>query len=101
MTSLEELKRKKLEQLQAQQQQEAQVAQQVQMLETAVRQVLTKEALERYGNLKAAHPEKAIQLLAVLGQLIQTQNIKQITDEQLKQILLQFNQKKEFKITRK
>ncbi len=110
MTTVEELKRKKLEQMMMAQQQsaqmqaenEAQLAQQIEMLEMAVKQLLTKEALQRYGNLKSAHPEKAVQLLVGIGQLMQTHNIKQITDEQLKQLLMQITpEKKEFKIIRK
>jgi programmed cell death protein 5 len=59
--------------------------------------------LERYGNLKVAHTEKAIRVLAALGQLIQAGQIKsQITDKQFKEILKRLEpEKKDFKITRK
>ena len=108
---LEELKKKKLMELQKQQQsamqqqmqEEAQLQEQLQQLEAVVKQYLTKEALIRYGNIKAAHPEKQVQLLAVLGQLIQAGQIKEkLTDEQLKEILKKLTpEKKEFKIKRK
>ncbi len=71
----------------------------IQQLEMVVKQTLTKEALERYGNIKAASPEKAVQLLVVLGQAIQAGQIQQIDDDKLKEILMQLTpEKKEFKI---
>jgi programmed cell death protein 5 len=103
MDELEELKKKKLQELQQKQQesmhqqvqQEAQLQQQIQQLEQAVKQFFTKEALERYGNLKAAHPEKAVKLLVVLAQLSQSGKItNQVTDDQLKALLKQMDPKK-------
>jgi programmed cell death protein 5 len=83
-------------------QKQAELRQQIQQLEMLVKQRMTKEALERFGNIKSAHPEKAIQLLAVLGQAIQSGQIdEQIDDEQLKDILIRLTpEKKEFKIRR-
>ena len=106
MDELEALRQKKLQELQAQQQQQAneqvQLAQQVESLENLVKPKLTKEALQRYGNLKSAHPEKAVQLLVIIAQAIQQSNIAQITDAQLKELLMKITPKqKEFKITRK
>lgn len=106
MDELEAIKRKKLEELKSQQQEQlheqAQLQQQIEALERVVKQKLTKEALQRYGNLKTAHPEKAMQLLAVIGQLLQTHRIDQITDGQLREILIQIQpEKKEFRIKRK
>lgn len=103
---LEELKRKRLEQLKEQQQEqiqeEAQLEQQIQQLEAIVKQYLTKEALERYGNIKTAQPDKAVQVLAILGQLIQTGRVQKVDDHLFKEILLKITPKKrEFKITRK
>ena len=105
MEELEQLKKKRLEQMQSEQLQhfneEAELQQQVEALEDIVRARLTKDALQRYGNLKTAHPEKAIQLLAVLAQAIQAGQIKQVNDDQLRFILGKLSEKKEFKITRK
>ena len=103
---IEEIKRRKLEEIQSayneQLQQQAEIQQQVLALESFVKARLTKEALARYGNLKTAHPEKALQLLAILAQAIRTQNIKQINDEQLKDLLKRMEPKKhDFKIKRK
>ena len=97
MTDLEELKRKKLEELQGQQQydpEEAEIQQQIAQLEILVKGVLTKKALERYGNLKTAHPELAVQLLILLSQAIQTNHIKTIDDEALKNLLMRLQPKK-------
>ncbi len=106
MDELEEIRQKKLAELQAQQQQQiqqqAQMQQQIEQLEQIVRQFLTKEALQRYGNLKAAHPEKAVQILVLLGQAAQQGQIKEkITDAEFKNLLQRLApQKKEFKIKR-
>lgn len=110
MPTLEEIKRKKLEELmrfqqeklQEQSQQQVQMQQQIEQMEEIVRQFLTKEALERYGNLKTAHAEKAIQLLVVLLQAIQRGQIKnKIDDSMLKKVLEQMTPKKrEIKIKR-
>lgn len=111
MTDLEELKRRRMEELQSQitaQQTEdlreqIQLQKQVAMLESIARQKMTREAVTRYGNLKSAHPEKAIQIIAILAQAIQQGQItEQVTDEKLKSLLIQLEPpKKEFKITKK
>jgi len=105
MDELEELKKKRLAELQQNQQEQiqeaAQLQQQVAMIESMVKQKLTKDALQRYGNIKAVDEEKAIQALLILAQLIQTKNINQINDDQFKQILMKLQKpKKEFKIKR-
>jgi len=109
MDDIEEIRKKKMEELQklqaestnqqAQEQQEMQ--QQIAQLEGIVKQTFTKEALERYGNLKSAHPDKAVQLLVILAQSIQTGQIKSVDDNSLKEILKKLDpEKKEFKIKR-
>ena len=97
---LMELQQQQEEQLQNQSQEQQQMQAQLEQLETVVKQFLTKEALQRYGNLKTAHQEKAVQLLVILGQAIQQGQIKEkITDERLKEILKQLQpEKKEFTI---
>lgn len=110
MNELDELKKRRLEQLRsahqeqlkAQLQEESELQQQIEALEEVVRARLTKEALQRYGNLKTAHPEKAVQLLAVLGQAIQTGQLRHmVDDEQLKKILEKLSEKRDFKIMRR
>lgn len=111
MTDIEELKRKRMEELRQQiaaQQSESlkeqiQLQRQINMLEDIAKQKMTKEAIQRYGNLKSAHPEKAIQILAIIAQAVQQGQITEmITDEQLKGFLIQITpEKKEFKINKK
>lgn len=60
---------------------------------------MTKEAIERYGNLKSAHPEKAIHAITVIIQLIQSNQLTQkLSDEDFRSILIQLEQKKDFKL---
>lgn len=110
MDELKEIKKRKLMEFQAQQQnaiqgqaeEQQQIQNQVEQLEGLVKQFLTKEALERYGNLKTVHQEKAIKILAIFGQMIQTGQIKsKINDIQFRDILKKLDPpKKEFKIKR-
>ena len=98
---LEELKKAQLEQLQQQSQEEEQMKQQLEQLEAIVKQALTKEALQRYGNLKADFPERTAQLLVVLAQAIQSGQINKIDDNTLKEILKKITpEKKDIKIKR-
>lgn len=70
-------------------------------LENAVKSVMTKEAVERFGNIKAVNPEKAVQVLMVLSQLMNAGRIKEVTDSVLKDVLVQLEPaKREFKIKR-
>jgi len=109
MDELEEIRQRKMEDLQRQlqlegpQTEEAQVQQQLEALESLVRNFLDKDALARYGALKTAHPEKASQLLLILGQAIHSGTVKEkLTDEQLKDILRKITpQKKDTRIQRK
>ena len=98
---LEELKNAQLGQLQQQTQEEEQLKQQIQQLEMIVKQALTEEALERYGNLKAAFPERAVQVLVILTQALQSGQITQVDDDTLKEILKKISpEKKDIKIKR-
>ena len=110
MATLEETKRKKLEELmrfqqeklQQQANEQSQMQQQIEQMEGIVRQFFTKEALARYGSLKTAHHEKALQLLLILFQAIQKGQIQgKVDDSTLKKILEQLTpKKKEIKIKR-
>ncbi|MBI2660033.1 hypothetical protein HYX07_02635 [Candidatus Woesearchaeota archaeon] len=111
MPALDEIRKRKLEELmrlqmnassrasqeklQEQAEQQAHIQQQIEHMESVARQFLAKEALSRYGNLKAAHQEKALQLLIVLFQAIQKGQIKgKIDDLTLRKILEQLTPKK-------
>jgi len=88
---------------QSSEEEQKKLQQQVEMLENIARQFMTTAAISRYGNLKAAHPEKAVQLIAFIAQAAQSGQIKEkLTDEKLKELLVQMQPKqREFKFTRK
>ena len=110
MSNLDEIRKRKLEQLmqlqqeklQHQAQEQTQIQQRIELMENAVKQFLAKDALERYGNLKTAHQEKALQLLVALFQAIQKGQIQsKIDDSTLKKVLEQLTpKKKEIRIKR-
>jgi len=99
----EEIKNMKMEEIQAQINEQAELQKQVQQLENTIKPYLSKEAVSRYSNLKAAHPDKAIQILLVIFQGIQAGKITGVIgDEDFKGLLLQLKQpKKEFNVVRK
>ena len=72
-------------------------------IENIAKQHMTAEAITRYGTLKSAHPQKALQSIALIAQLVSQNQIKeQITDQQFKSLLLQLEpEKKETRIIRK
>lgn len=102
MDELEEIRKKRMEELQQrcvqeamqQNQQEAQIQQQLQQIEGIIKQKMSKEALQRYSNIKAADPEKAAQLSLIMAQFLQTGKLNKIDDETLKQILIKVTPKK-------
>jgi DNA-binding TFAR19-related protein (PDSD5 family) len=97
----DQIRRNQFEQLQQHSQEQDQLQQQIQQLENAVKQAFTKEALERYGNLKIAYPDRAVQLLVILSQAIQSGQINIVDDKMLKEILKKINpEKKEINIKR-
>jgi DNA-binding TFAR19-related protein (PDSD5 family) len=93
----EEIRKRKIEQLTRQQESQNQLAK----AEHGIKQFLTGDALVRYGNIKAANPELAEQLIMVLAQLLQSGQLAKVDDATLKKILHQFTQKKEIRIIRK
>ncbi len=72
-------------------------------IEAVAKQYMSPEAILRYGNLKSAHQQKAIQSIALVAQLGSQNQIKEkITDDQFKQLLLRLEpEKRETKIVRK
>ena len=84
------------------QQKQLQLLKQIEVLEIAIKKYMTKEAMTRYGTLKAVHPDSAMQALVVLTQLIQAKRITQkLSDKEFKSILMQIQQpKKQFNIKR-
>ena len=107
MDELEEIRQRRVaelqEQLQSQMiqqnQEEQEVRSKIGQLETFVKPRLTRDALIRYGNIKTAFPDKAVQVLVILYQAMTKRNINQINDEELKELLKELEpKKKEFKI---
>ncbi len=111
MNDLEDIKRKKIEELQgkyiAQQKKEIkkqiQLQQQIELLENIAKQFMSKDAISRYGNLKSAHPEKAIQSIALIAQAVESGQLKEkLDDDSFKRLLQQITpEKKEFRFNRK
>lgn len=84
--NLEEIKQRRMmemqqAQMQSQVQEQMKLQQQVQEIEGVVKQMLSKEALSRYGNIRAADPEKALQIIVLLAQLIQQGKIQGTIDD--------------------
>ena len=77
--------------------------QQIELIENTAKMYLDKVALQRYGNLKIAHQEKALQIATIIVQAVQEGTIRQpIADNELKLLLANLQQpKKEFKFMRK
>lgn len=101
---IDQIKERKMQDIQDQlqsQSEEAQLQAQVEQLEAIVKSRMTGDALVRYGNIKVAHPEKAIQVLVILSQFIQGGKVSKVDDRFLKVLLERITQKKEFKIRRK
>lgn len=111
MPDIEEIRRRKLEELQRQieAQEQAQLEeelerQQFEIQKRAIlRRILTHEARSRLTNIKMVKPEYAEQIELQLIQLAQTGKLRgQITEEQLKKMLLQIEGKRrEIRIRRK
>jgi len=69
-------------------------AQQIQMLEQIAKSHLTKDAFQRYGNLRAANPEFAVRVLMVVAQYLEKTKTSQMDDRQFKSLLKQIVPKK-------
>jgi len=109
---LERIRQEKLRALQAQASQpnpeeeaEARLAEEVTSLELMVKPRLSREALNRYSNLKVAHPELALKVLLIVAQALQTGQLGQeeISDQAFMDLLRRIDllEKKDFRITRK
>ena len=77
--------------------------QQITALENIAKRYMTNEAISRYGTLKSAHPELAIQVIAIIAQGVEMGQIQEkISDEQFKDLLMRIQKpKKDIKIQRK
>lgn len=100
MGDIEELRRRRLQQLARQQsqeqlQQDLQQREMERQIKLIVDKILTPQAKERLGNIRAARPEYARQIEILMIQLAQSGRLpKQIDDSQLREILKQISEKK-------
>ncbi len=80
----------------------AQLKEQMELLEVEMKNYLSKEALSRYGNLKSAYPEKALQVVVLMSQIIQSGHLNQrINDLDFKRLLTELDKnKKDFKFVK-
>ncbi len=92
--NIDALKRKKLEELAAHQQEEEELKQELFKAEAAIKTLMTREAIVRFGNIKAADPEKAMQITAVIINLVNSGQVRSVDDEILKRILATITPKK-------
>ena len=89
---IQDIRNNKIKELEQQQK----IAQQINQLESLAKQYMTKEAIERYSNLKVAHQELAINVISLIAKAVKTNQLKQkITDQQFKDILVEINPNKE------
>lgn len=102
--NLEEIRQKKIKELQSQMDEKAaeeqRAIQQINAIESVARQAMTPEAIARYSTLKTAHPEKALQAIALIAQAAtKNQLAEKVTDEQFKTLLIKMEpEKKQTKI---
>ena len=67
------------------------IQQQMASLENIAKRHLTKDALSRFGNIKIAHPEKAVQLLLAIAKIVES-GYNEVDDIMLKEILSGFQE---------
>ena len=72
------------EQIQA----EFELAKNLKIIENISKSKMSKEAISRYGNLKIAHPEKAVKVISFVAEAVNAGQIKDmIEDGQFKELL--------------
>lgn len=84
-------------------QEQLKLQEQMTQIEQEAKQILDRDALTRYGTLKAAYPERAFQIAMLLRQMIHKKQLSHpLTDIEFKQLLTELQEKpKEFRLTRK
>ncbi|MEK6852699.1 MAG: DNA-binding protein [Nanoarchaeota archaeon] len=114
MSTIEEIRKKKLAELQSrilqddqnlkkQIDEQVKLQEQIQLIESVAKQYLSKEAVSRYGTIKVAHPELALKVAALIAQASQMGQLTEVlSDSEFKEVLKRLQEgKKEFKIVRK
>ncbi len=97
--NIEEIRQKKIQELQSQMDEKAveeqKALQQINAIESMAKQAMTPEAIARYNTLKTAHPEKALQAIAMIAQAAsKNQLAEKVTDEQFKTLLIRMETEK-------
>jgi DNA-binding TFAR19-related protein (PDSD5 family) len=73
------------EQLQA----ELELAKNIKLIENLAKSKMSKDAISRYGNIKIAHPEKAVKVISYIAEAVNSGQINEIiTDKQFKELLV-------------
>ena len=68
---------------------ELELAKNLKIIENVAKSKMSKEAISRYGNLKIAHPEKAVKAISFIAEAVQSGQIQEmITDRQFKELLV-------------
>ena len=95
MDDLERLREERMKELQANMGEEQKTQQEFEQAEMIIKKFLDKEALARYGNIKAADPSRATQIIGLLAHFAQQGKIsKPLTDAEFKELLQQTAPKK-------
>ncbi len=89
-----------LQRFSTQSQQGAEAEHQIAQLECAVKSIMSSDARSRFANIKLASPQRAVQVLLVLAQLVNSRGIEQIDDASFRDVLVKM-QSKETKLFRK
>lgn len=94
---IEDLRERKVEEIRKEQEMQHQIA----SVEQSLKQRFTKQALERYNNIKIAYPDKALKLMEVLVRIIGSSRTDMIDDATLRGYLERMEAKKDLRIIRK
>jgi len=71
---------------------EVKLKEQIKGIEDAAKRCMTKDALSRFGNLKVAHPEKALDVAIAIVNAANSGMNEKIDDKTLKEMLVQLNE---------
>ena len=68
---------------------EIELANNLKIIENISKSKMSKEAISRYGNLKIAHPDKAVRVISFIAEAVNAGQIKDtINDKQFKELLI-------------
>jgi len=80
-------------------QEQFKIKKQIELIEQNAKQFLSKDAVNRFGNLKLAYPEKALKACGLILEAVNKGHIKnQLSDQEFLGLLRLLDDKKEFRI---